>query len=84
MSPTDIESKLQEMLNEIQKIEAETERTNLLEKKKAWAAFDAQEKYVASLNESYDLLKEQGLELEQQTKSLEDKMSPKRQLKQVQ
>ena len=54
-----IEEKLEELTNATLRLEHETERVELLQKKKAWLDFDAQNKHITSLIDASEMLKEQ-------------------------
>ena len=79
-----IESKLQEMGDEMKNLEREQERIELLFRKKSWINYDIQLTYFQSLKDSSDLLKEQSHEVHQQHLSFESKIAIKRPLKHFQ
>lgn len=78
-----IEKILQEIKEENDKVLSEHKRIDLLEKKKAWLLCDEQQSYITSLDQSVDLLQEQSVQIHQQLQSLDNKIAPKRSLKQV-
>ena len=51
-------NKLQELMDENQRLEQGNERLGLLKKKRAWVVYDAQKEHFNSLNDAYVLLKQ--------------------------
>ena len=76
-----IEEKLDELIEENSRLEAELERQDLLSKKRVCVLYDRQKLYVESLDDTLELLKEQTLAVQQQLKSFEERISTKRLLK---
>ena len=70
-----LERKLEELTTENLLFEHEIERLKLLQKKKAWLEFDAQNDHVKSLNEASELLKDQNHQAQQRLQSLENKIA---------
>ena len=76
-----IGSKLQELMDENQRLEQGNERLGLLKKKKAWVVYDTQKEHFNSLNDAYVLLKDQVNEVQNQLKRLEETVTTKASLK---
>ena len=74
-------SKLQELMDENQRLEQGNERLGLLKKKKAWVVYDAQKEHFNSLNDAYVLLKDQVNEVQNQLKRFEETVTAKASLK---
>mmetsp|Transcript_29054 Transcript_29054/g.61837 ORF Transcript_29054/g.61837 Transcript_29054/m.61837 type:complete len:127 (+) Transcript_29054:1921-2301(+) len=60
-----IESKLEELTSENVRFEHETKCVKLLQKKKAWLEFDAQNEHVETLSTAAEFLKEQKRQAQQ-------------------
>ena len=74
-------NKLQELMDENQRLEQGNERLGLLKKKKASVVYDAQKEHFNSLNDAYVLLKDQVNEVQNQLKRFEETVTAKASLK---
>ena len=76
-----IGSKLQELMEENEKLERLTSFCSLLKKKKAWVVYDIQVQHFNSLNDAYVILNDQFNEVQSQLKRFEEMLVAKISLK---